>query len=162
MGVKNLAEIRKSLISHGRSPRTPVAVIRWGTTPEQQTVTGTLEDIVERVQESGLKPPAITVVGEVVRLREELNWFEVRPLFGRRIVVTRAREQASDFSSLLHDLGASCIEFPTIEIAPPPSWAPLDEALGHLSTYDWVIFTSVNGVRFFMDRLWSAVWMCGN
>ncbi|MCE5242654.1 MAG: uroporphyrinogen-III C-methyltransferase, partial [Desulfobacteraceae bacterium] len=156
MGVKNLPEICKSLISHGRPARTPVAAIRWGTTPEQQTVTGTLEDIVERVHQAGLKPPAITVVGEVVGLRDELNWFENRPLFGRRIVVTRAREQASEFSALLRELGAACIEFPTIEIAPPPSWEPLDEAIGRLSSYHWVIFTSVNGVRFFMERLWAA------
>lgn len=156
MGVKNLPEICRNLTSHGRSPQTPVAVIRWGTTPEQQTIVGTLEDIAERVQAAQLKPPAITVVGEVVQLRSELNWFEVRPLFGRRIVITRAREQASDFKALLAELGAECIEFPTIEIAPPPSWEPLDSAIGRLASYDWVIFTSVNGVRCFMERLWVA------
>ncbi len=154
MGVKNLPEICNSLITHGRPAHTPVAVIRWGTTPAQQTVTGTLEDIVEKVRQAGLKPPAITVVGEVVGLRKELNWFESRPLFGKRIIVTRAREQASDFRTLLAELGADCIEFPTIEIEPPPSWEPLDTAIRHLSTsYDWAIFTSVNGVRFFMERL---------
>jgi uroporphyrinogen III methyltransferase/synthase len=156
MGVKNLPEICENLITHGRSPETPVAVIRWGTTPEQKTVVGTLEDIGERVRKAMLKPPAITVVGEVVRLRSELNWFEARPLFGRCIVVTRAREQASDFKTLLSGLGAQCIEFPTIEIAPPPSWEPLDGAIGRLSSYDWIIFTSVNGVRCFMDRLMLA------
>ena len=153
MGVKNLPEICTNLVRHGRSSDTPVAVIRWGTTPAQQTVTGTLGDIVEKVREAGLKPPAITVVGEVVRLREELNWFESRPLFGKRIIVTRAREQASDFKAALSDLGADCIEFPTIEIAPPPSWEPLDTAVRNLSTYDWAIFTSVNGVKFFLERL---------
>jgi uroporphyrinogen III methyltransferase / synthase len=91
-----------------------------------------------------------------VRLREELNWFEQRPLFGRRVVVTRAREQASEFKTVLADLGAACIEFPTIAIAPPPSWELLDEAINVLATYDWIIFTSVNGVRFFMQRLWSG------
>jgi uroporphyrinogen III methyltransferase / synthase len=156
MGVKNLPEICSSLVAHGRAPETPVAVIRWGTTPEQQTVIGTLEDIAEKVARARLKPPAITVVGEVVRLREELNWFEQRPLFGRRVVVTRAREQASEFKTVLADLGAACIEFPTIAIAPPPSWEPLDEAINALATYDWIIFTSVNGVRFFMQRLWSG------
>jgi uroporphyrinogen III methyltransferase/synthase len=156
MGVKNLPEICRNLMDHGRSPQTPVAVIRWGTTPEQQTVVGTLEDIAERVRAAQLKPPAITVVGEVVRLRSELNWFEARPLFGRRIVITRAREQASDFKALLAELGAECIEFPTIEIAPPPTWEPLDSAIGRLSSYDWAIFTSVNGVRCFMERLWAA------
>ena len=156
MGVKNLPEISASLTAHGRSPETPVAVIRWGTTPRQKTVVGTLGDIVEKVEKARLKPPAITVVGGVVRLRGELNWFESRPLFGRRILVTRAREQASDFKALLADLGADCIEFPTIGISPPPSWEPLDSSVARLSSYDWVIFTSVNGVRFFMERLRSA------
>ncbi len=156
MGVKNLSEICSSLIVHGRPAETPVAVIRWGTTPEQQTVIGTLRDIPEKVMEANLKPPAITVVGDVVRLRDQLNWFERRPLFGRRIVVTRAREQASDFKTMLAQLGACCIEFPTIEIEPPPMWGPLDTAINHLSTYDWIVFTSVNGVRFFMERLRSA------
>jgi uroporphyrinogen III methyltransferase / synthase len=153
MGVKNLSEICKNLIDHGCSEETPAAVIRWGTTSEQRTVVGTLQDIAKKVVQANLRPPAITVVGDVVRLREELNWFEHRPLFGRRIVVTRAREQASDFKILLAELGACCIEFPTIGIEPPPSWEPLDTAVKHLQTYDWIIFTSVNGVRFFMERL---------
>jgi uroporphyrinogen III methyltransferase/synthase len=153
MGVKNLPEICNSLIAHGRASDTPVAVIRWGTTPEQRTVTGTLRDIADRVAEAKLKPPAITVVGDVVRLRDELNWFEQRPLFGRRVVVTRAREQASEFKAVLTELGATCIEFPTIAIEPPPSWEPLDAAINSLAAYDWVIFTSVNGVAFFMERL---------
>ena len=106
MGVKNLPEICRSLVTHGRPAETPVAVIRWGTTAEQQTVTGTLQDIAEKVAQANLKPPAITVVGEVVRLRDELNWFEARPLFGRRMVVTRAREQASEFKTILAELGA--------------------------------------------------------
>jgi len=156
MGVKNLPEICKNLRDNGRAPETPVAVIRWGTTPDQQTITGTLENIAEKVREAQLKPPAITIVGSVVELREELNWFERRPLFGRRIVVTRAREQSSDFKSMLVELGAHCIEFPTIEIQPPSSWEPLDTAISRLSTYQWTIFTSVNGVKFFMERLWAA------
>jgi uroporphyrinogen III methyltransferase / synthase len=153
MGVKNLPDISRNLIAHGRSPETPVAVIRWGTTAQQQTVVGTLATIAAEVATVGLKPPAIIVVGEVVRLRERLNWFEDKPLFGRTVVVTRAREQASDFKALLTQLGAQCIEFPTIAIQPPPSWDPLDRAISHLDTYDWVIFTSVNGVAHFMDRL---------
>ena len=153
MGVKNLPEICGSLMAHGRGPETPVAVIRWGTTTEQETVVGNLGNIVEKVREAGLKPPAITVVGGVVDLRDELNWFERRPLFGRRILVTRAREQASEFKEKLEELGAHCIEFPTIAIEPPPSWEPLDDAISRLSSYDWVVFTSVNGVRFFMERL---------
>jgi uroporphyrinogen III methyltransferase/synthase len=153
MGVKNLPDIVQKLVSNGRSPQTPVAAIRWGTTPNQQTITGTLEDIAEKVQRAKLKPPAMIVVGDVVQLREELNWFEHRPLFGRRIVVTRAREQASEFKAMLTQLGAHCTEFPTIGIEPPPSWEPLDTAISQLSSYDWIIFTSVNGVRFFMKRL---------
>ena len=156
MGVKNLPDICRQLIAHGRSERTPAAVIRWGTTPEQETVTGTLQTIVERVQEARLKPPAIIVVGEVVGLREKLNWYESKPLFGRRVVVTRAREQASDFKAKLAALGAQCIEFPTIEIQPPPSWDPLDRAIRELPDYHWVVFTSVNGVKFFMQRLQAA------
>ncbi|HAA03717.1 MAG TPA: uroporphyrinogen-III C-methyltransferase [Syntrophobacteraceae bacterium] len=153
MGVKNLPEISHNLITHGRSPATPVAVIRWGTTTRQQTVVGTLENIAAQVAQAGLKPPAIIVVGEVVRLRERLNWFEGKPLFGRTVVVTRAREQASDFKMLLSQWGAHCIEFPTIAIQPPPSWEPLDLAMARLASYHWLIFTSVNGVSYFLERL---------
>ncbi|ROQ93582.1 uroporphyrinogen-III C-methyltransferase [Desulfosoma caldarium] len=156
MGVKNLSEIAQRLMAHGRSSQTPVAVIRWGTTPQQQTVVGTLGDIVEKVQAAGLKPPAIIVVGEVVRLRKELNWYETKPLFGKTVLVTRAREQASDFRKALEALGARCVEFPTIAIVPPKSWDPLDAALASLDQYDWVVFTSVNGVKFFMERLWAS------
>jgi uroporphyrinogen III methyltransferase/synthase len=156
MGVKNLPEICRNLVQYGRPEDTPVALIRWGTTPMQQTVTGTLSDIVRKVKEANLKPPAMIVVGEVVKCRDELNWFERRPLFGRKIVITRSREQASDFRAKLEELGAGCIEFPTIGIAPPPSWEPLDSAISNLSQYDWAIFTSVNGVRFFIERLIAA------
>lgn len=156
MGVKNLPEICANLVENGRPVDTPVALIRWGTTSRQQTVSGTLADIVRKVKEANLKPPAMIVVGEVVKCREELNWFERRPLFGRTIVITRAREQASDFRAELQELGANCIEFPTIAISPPPSWEPLDAAVRNISQYDWAIFTSVNGVRFFMERLLAA------
>jgi uroporphyrinogen III methyltransferase/synthase len=114
MGVKNLPDITQKLIAHGKSPATPVALIRWGTTSAQQTVTGTLDDIAERVKQAGLKAPAIIVVGEVVQLRENLKWFETRPLLGKRIVVTRAREQASDLVKQLADLGADCLQYPNI------------------------------------------------
>lgn len=154
MGVGRLGEIASSLVAAGRDPATPVAVIRWGTVPEQRTVTGTLEDIAERVAEAGIRPPAVTVVGGVVRLREEgLAWYEARPLFGRRVVVTRARAQAGELSRRLEELGAGVIEFPTIEIRPPKDFGPLDEAIGDLDSFDWLVFTSVNGVEAFLERL---------
>jgi uroporphyrinogen III methyltransferase/synthase len=156
MGVKNLPEICQNLVQYGRPAGTPVALIRWGTTPMQQTVTGTLSDIVHKVKEANLQPPAMIIVGEVVKCRDELNWFESRPLFGKTIVITRAREQASGFRAELEELGAQCIEFPTITIAVPPSWDPLDSAIRNLPQYDWVIFTSVNGVKFFIQRLLAA------
>lgn len=151
MGVKQLPEIVKRLIAHGRPPDTPVAVIRWGTRAEQETVVGTLHDIQEKAE--GLTPPAVTVVGEVVRLRDRLRWFEGKPLFGRRIVVTRAREQQSAFAELLERYGAEVLECPTIAILPPEDWTDLDEALDRISSYHWLIFTSVNGVHFFLQRL---------
>lgn len=153
MGVKNLQVITSQLIAHGRAVETPVAIIRWGTTAEQQTVTGTLVDIAQIAEEAAIKPPAIIVVGEVAGLRQHLNWFEERVLFGKTVVVTRAREQASDFRVLLESKGAQCFEFPTIEVVPPTSWGPLDKAIEKLAQYDWVLFTSVNGVRFFFQRL---------
>jgi uroporphyrinogen III methyltransferase/synthase len=156
MGVGNLPQIARNLMAHGRSPNTPIAIIRRGTVAEQETLVSTLRDIVQIAKESSIKPPAIIVVGEVVRLREELNWFETRPLFGKRIVVTRAREQASGFLEVLTQLGAECIEFPTIEVAPPESWDPLDQSIQALESYQWLVFTSVNGVKYFLERLEAA------
>ena len=154
MGVSQLPEIVGRLLQHGRSPDTPAAVIRWGTRAEQEVVTGPLRDLPEKCR--GMKPPALIVVGEVVTLREKLRWFEAKPLFGKRILVTRAREQASSFAQILEAAGAEVLEFPTIRIVPPESWAPLDAALGQLRDYQWVIFTSANGVRFFWERLRHA------
>jgi uroporphyrinogen III methyltransferase/synthase len=129
--------------------------VRWGTRPDQQTVTGTLATIVDVVQTAGITAPAITIVGRVVNLRESLNWFEERPLFGQRILVTRTRQQASTLSSRLSDLGAHVIEAPTIQIVPPTDeeWEPIDRVLQQIPAYDWVIFTSANGVRAAWDRL---------
>jgi uroporphyrinogen III methyltransferase/synthase len=155
MGVKNLHHITDRLMHHGMSPDTPVALVRWGTTPKQTTVSGTLDTIVERTKAAGLKPPAIIVVGHVVKLREKMRWFETRPLMGRCIVVTRAREQASDLVKRLSDLGAECLECPTIKVSPPQDVKPLDRAMENLSSYDWLIFTSVNGVNFFFERLFQ-------
>ncbi|MGB5984194.1 MAG: uroporphyrinogen-III C-methyltransferase [Desulfobacterales bacterium] len=155
MGVKNLPQIVANLCAHGRPQDTAVALIRWGTTPRQQTVTGTLATIEARVKAAGLKAPAIIVVGGVVTLRETLRWFEERPLFGKRILVTRARAQASQFVSELTELGAHCIELPTIRIVPPEDWGPLDAAIQELPRYQWIVFTSVNGVKFFFERLYA-------
>ncbi len=152
MGMKNLPEIVARLIEHGRSPDTPVAVIREGTTPEQETVVGRLKDIMARVREHHLTPPAVVVVGEVVRLRERLRWFDNRPLFGKRILVTRARHQASALSRLLSERGAQPVELPAISIQ-KIAGRELDDAIADLPNYHWLIFTSGNGVEAFFERL---------
>jgi len=155
MGVKNLPKIVERLQAGGMPSTTPVALIRWGTTPMQQTVVGTMADIVETVEAAGLKAPAIIVVGQVVSLRQTLAWFENRPLIGKRIVVTRARKQSSGLVKTLNDLGAAVLECPTIEVTAPESWQPLDTAIDRISGYHWLVFTSVNGVAFFFDRLFG-------
>jgi uroporphyrinogen III methyltransferase / synthase len=153
MGVKNIEENMKKLIEFGKSPQTPVALITWGTLPKQRTITGNIEEIGRIVKEKKVKSPAIIVVGEVVGLREILNWFETKPLFGKKVIVTRTRIQASVLVKLLEEEGAEAIEFPTIEIVPPESWDEMDRAIENLDTYSWVIFTSVNGVQIFFERL---------
>lgn len=153
MGVKNLPHICAKLVEHGRDPATPAAAIRWGTTPAQETVSGTLATLPELVAAAGLKAPAITVVGPVVGLRAELNWFERLPLFGRRVLVTRAREQASRLSQGLAELGAQVVEVPTIAIAPPEDPQPLNTAIAMLEDFHWLIFTSPNGVEAFFAAL---------
>ena len=155
MGIKNLPHITQRLMEHGRDPQTPVLVVRWASTPEQRSVVGTLADIAEVVREANIKPPALVVVGEVVSLREKINWFEKKPLFGRRILITRTREQASDLVARLEDLGADCLEWPTISLAPPDSWAELDRELDRLGSYHWLVFTSINAIRFFFARLFE-------
>jgi uroporphyrinogen III methyltransferase/synthase len=155
MGVKNLPNIVARLRQNGRPAETPAALVRWGTTTRQQTVTGTLENIESRAKAAGIKAPAIIVVGEVVTLRDTLRWFENRPLLGKRIVVTRARAQASDLIERLSLLGAECLQCPTIEVASPDSWELLDRAIADLDQYHWIVFTSVNGVRFFFERLFQ-------
>ena len=127
--------------------------VRWGTRPDQHTLVGTLATLPGLIHQHDLKPPATIIIGEVVGLRDKLNWFERLPLFGQRIVVTRARGQAEALSSRLHALGADVIELPAIEIQPALDYGPLDKAIANLGSYDWLIFTSANGVRFFLDRL---------
>ncbi len=155
MGVKNLPKITKELLAGGRDPKTPVALVRWGTTPKQMTVVGTLDTIAEKAAQAQIKPPVAIVVGEVVRLKESLNWFENKPLFGKAVVVTRTRAQASDLVDRLSAMGAECLEYPTIRVTPPHDWSPLDAAIERLDTYDWLVLTSVNGVDFFFERLFE-------
>ena len=152
MGVARLPEIVENLVRCGRPLNTPIAVVQWGTYGKQDVITGTLESILQEAQSNRIGSPAITVVGEVVKLREKLKWFENRPLFGKRIVITRPRQQVEEFRSHLSGLGAEVIPFPTIEIRPPDSWKPLDQAIRQIDLYDWLIFTSANGVHHFFSR----------
>jgi uroporphyrinogen III methyltransferase / synthase len=153
MGLKRLREVTESLVAHGMSPETPVAIVHRGTTGAQQSIAGTLATIASIAAKEKISAPAITIIGDVVKLREKLNWFESRPLFGQRIVVTRTREQASQLSKQLHDLGAEVLEIPTIKIVPPSEDRRQDliDALLELNSYNWLVFTSPNGVTAFFD-----------
>ncbi|KAB0671590.1 uroporphyrinogen-III C-methyltransferase [Oryzomonas sagensis] len=153
MGITTLRNNMERLLRHGRSPETPVALVRWGTAPTQQVLVGTLGDIADRAEAIGFKPPAVTIVGEVVALRDRLRWFDNRPLFGRKILVTRAADQAGEFAAMLTDRGALVMECPTIKLVDPESWEPLDGAIRNMSDYDWLVLTSVNGARRFFQRL---------
>jgi len=155
MGVKNLPYIVKRLIEEGKSPETPVAVIQWGTLPKQKTAEGTLENIVERVKERGITAPAIIIVGEIVKLREKFNWFETKPLFGKKIIITRTRESASKLVEKLEKLGADCYEIPTIKIEPIKD-EKVFQTLNKIYQYDWIVFTSENGVKLFFKYLWEG------
>jgi uroporphyrinogen III methyltransferase/synthase len=160
MGVANLPHITAKLIENGRPADTPAAVIRWGTKPEQRVLMTTVGTAAEDVAKAGLKPPAIFIVGDVVNLREKLQWFDepkTHPLFGKTVLVTRARSQASKLTARLEQLGAKVIETPAIRIEDPADdYAALDAAIGNLSDYQWLIFTSVNGVEHFFARLFAA------
>ena len=160
MGVGNLPAITAELMRHGRAGNTPAAVIRWGTRPEQETLITTVENAADDVARAGLKPPAIFLVGDVVRYREKLRWFDAperRPLFGKRVLVTRARAQASKLTEGLEALGAACLEVPAIRIAEPSDGgAALRAAIAHIADYDWLIFTSANGVEHFFRALDAA------
>ncbi|MEX2599411.1 MAG: uroporphyrinogen-III C-methyltransferase, partial [Dehalococcoidia bacterium] len=153
MGWRSLPAIVDSLLANGRGPETPVAVTQWGTTPKQRTVTATLADIVEKGNAAKLTSPVITVIGEVAALRDRMRWFDTGPLFGKRILVTRARQQASALSRMLAEHGADPIEVPSIEIQPPESYDALDKALMNIQEYDWVVLTSTNGVHAAAERI---------
>lgn len=153
MGVENLPTICAKLIEHGRNPGTPAAIIRWGTKPEQQVWLTTLGSAAEEAAKQQITPPAIFLVGEVAALREKLAWFDTKPLFGKKVLVTRAREQASILTERLEALGACCYEAPAIKVVPPESYEPLDRSISHIGEYQWLILTSVNGVDAFFNRL---------
>lgn len=150
MAVRNIENIIKRLIENGKDPLTPSAVIRWGTRPDQKTFVAPLRDIADIVKSNNLKPPVILVIGEVVKLREKLKWYEKKPLFGQRILITREGTQSYE---RLEMLGAEIIELPAVEIVPPEDWSELDGCLKRINEFHWLVFTSSNGFRFFIQRL---------
>jgi len=151
MGVERLGAITREMLTQGVREDLPVALVRWATTGRQETLTGTLQDIAERAIASGFEAPAVAVFGEVVALRESLNWYENRPLSGKRIVVTRTRKQASALSKKLRVLGAQVVELPTIRIEPPTDLREFAELVQDAHVYDWIVFTSANGVEAFFE-----------
>jgi uroporphyrinogen III methyltransferase/synthase len=153
MGLVNFREIARELIAHGRSPLTPAMAVRWATRPDQKTIAGTLETLPDLIEKAALKPPATILIGEVVSLRDRFNWFEHLPLFGKKIVVTRDKGQSPLLAEPLEELGAEILFVPVIEIADASEASLLDQAIGRLDSYDWLIFTSANGVRHFVEAL---------
>jgi uroporphyrinogen III methyltransferase / synthase len=153
MGLSQCDEIAAHVIAGGRSAHTPAIAVRWGTRPDQEVITGTIATLPKLIHARGMKPPATIIVGDVVTLRDKLSWYEKLPLFGRKIVVTRARGQAGTLSTALRHLGAEVIELPTIEIQSASDYGPLDRAILELESYRWLIFTSANGADYFLDRL---------
>jgi uroporphyrinogen III methyltransferase/synthase len=151
MGTDRIGHIAGMLVEHGVPAETPIAMIRWGTTGHQQSIDGTLANIAEIAKREKIAPPTVAVIGDVVKLRSKLNWFERLPLFGRRIVVTRTREQASQLSRQLLELGAEVLEIPTIRIEPPTKREEIVDALLEINAYDWLVFTSPNGVSKFFE-----------
>lgn len=156
MGVSRLREITAALIEHGADPATPIALTRWATTPSQSSIVGTLATIADIAEAANFTSPAVAVIGTVVNERVKLNWFEKRPLFGKRIVVTRTREQAGELSKSLRDLGADVIELPTIRIEHPQDRQGFAEMVTASHEYDWLIFTSPNGVERFFNAFYAA------
>lgn len=154
MGVDRLGIITSKLLENGANPATPVALIRWGTTPQQETLAGTLNNISELAEKAAFKAPAIAVFGEVARLRDDLRWFDKRPLFGKRIVVTRSRKQAGVLTKSLAELGADVIEIPTIRTEPPTNLREFAEMVRDAHAYDWLLFTSPNAVEAFFEMFY--------
>jgi uroporphyrinogen III methyltransferase/synthase len=155
MGVDRIESITREMIAHGVRSDLPVALVRWGTTGRQGTLVGTVADIAKRVVDAGFEAPAVAVFGDVVALREDLNWYERRPLSGKRIVVTRTRKQASALSEQLRALGADILELPTIRIEPPSELREFAELVQDAHAYDWIVFTSANGVDSFFEMFFK-------
>lgn len=156
MGVENLPYIRSQLLANGKEPETPAALIKWGTLPGQQVVAGTLENIEQRVAAAGLTSPAVIIVGGTAALRNRLQWFEKAPLFGRKIIVTRSRRQASRLVEGIRELGGEAIEIPAIETEKNPDLSDLHRAFERMADYNWVVFTSVNGVQVFFEEMQAS------
>ena len=152
-GPKQLTAIIQALLSHGRSPDESAAIVRHGTLLNQQTQTGTLQQLADMLREDWVSAAGVLVVGKVVGFRDYLRWFDARPLVGRRVLVTRSREQAHELVELLEAQGAEAVEAPLIDIVPPDDYGPLDEACERAGAFDWIVFTSANGASAFMDRL---------
>jgi uroporphyrinogen III methyltransferase/synthase len=153
MGMARLTHIVEMLIANGKPAQTPAAAVHWATTGRQRTVTAPLAELPAAVQQAALKAPSLVIIGSVVSLRAELAWFEARPLLGKRILVTRPRHQASELMARLEELGAVVSLLPVVEIREPADWSPVDRALGKLSAYQWLVFTSANGVDALIRRL---------
>jgi uroporphyrinogen III methyltransferase/synthase len=156
MGTERIGQIAATLIANGMAATTPVAMISWGTTGRQQSITGTLADIGPLATKTKLPPPTVTIIGDVVKLRQKLNWFEQRPLFGQRIVVTRARNQAAELVQQFTELGADVLEIPSIKTTVPSQPQHLMDAMLELNSYNWLVFTSANGVTSFFEYFFRA------
>jgi uroporphyrinogen III methyltransferase/synthase len=152
MGLMHLGAIVEKLIAAGRSPDTPAMAVRWGTRPDQCTIAGRMAELPDLVAASHLQPPATVIIGDVVSLRDKLGWFEKRPLFGQRVIVTRASDQAAELCDALRELGADAVALPVIELAPLEDYSALDACIARLHEYDWIVFTSVNAVSYFFSR----------
>ena len=153
MGIGNLEKIKQRLITEGMPPETPFAIICNGTLPNQKVIQGNLSDMDILAKQEQVKPPAVIVIGHVVELRKKISWFEKKPLFGKKVIITRAEEQAGELLYPLMDAGAECVLFPTIKIVEPECWDELDNSINQLRKYDWIVFTSANGVKFFFSRM---------
>jgi len=152
-GPHQVQHTLSALVSHGRSPEDAAALVYDGTLPTQETVVGSLHELTEHTKHSTERRPALLIVGRVAALREHLRWFDARPLFGKRVLVTRPREQAAELVARLEALGAEAVEAPMIRIVPPDDYRPLDDACAHVDAFDWIVFSSTNAVDAFFDRL---------